>query len=397
MKNLCNKNWIIELIIILVLILPLAGLYGQVEIYGYFEPQYAGYLLNRDYNQTGYGKLRIDLKNTENKNVRFGADLIYLHYFGLRHWNILDFLPDEIADSIPPEMQPYYESYFNDTIYLDNAYVRLNVPKFAFMIGKQQISFGTGYFANPTDQLNIKDALDPTYEQSGHNALRIEIYPVPRISITALYTPINADWQQSGKLGRVKLGLGHFDISAIAYRFWHTTTDFYTFQSATEERTMLGADFVGELLGCGVWGEGVYNVMADEGENSYECLAGGDYTFKNGFYIMFEYHHNSIAKDDYHNYDLNDWMRYITGEVKTISRDQLYGLTQYPITDLTTVGSMFIFSISDQSVVLVPMINSSLFENIDLALMFNIFIGAEGKAFNHNFGNSGLLRATVYF
>jgi len=357
MKNLCDKNWIIELIIIWLLLLPLAGLYGQVEIYGYFEPQYAGYLLNRNYNQTGYGKLRIDLKNTENKNVRFGADLIYLNYFGLRHWNILDFLPDEIADSIPPEMQPYYESYFNDTIYLDNAYVRLNVPKFAFMIGKQQISFGTGYFANPTDQLNIKDALDPTYEQSGHNALRIE----------------------------------------IAYRFWHTTTDFYTFQSATEEQTMLGADFVGELLGCGVWGEGVYNVMTDERENSYEYLVGGDYTFKNGFYTMFEYHHNSIAKDDYHNYDLNDWMRYITGEVKTISRDQLYGLTQYPITDLTTVGSMFIFSISDQSVVLVPMINSSLFENIDLTLMFNIFIGAEGKAFNHNFGNSGLLRATVYF
>jgi hypothetical protein len=371
--------------------------FAQVDIYGYFEPQYAGLILDTTYYQSTYGKVRIDLKSTEIKNVRSGADIIYLNYFGKKDWNILDFLPDNITSSIPPEMLPYYQLHLKDTFYLDNAFVRLSVRKLAVMVGKQQISFGTGYFSNPTDVFNAKDVLDPTYEQPGHNAIRLEVYPVPRVSLTALYTPIEWDWESSGKLGRIKVGLGHFDISAIGYLFQHTSTDFYTFQKTTQERIMMGGDIVGELFGCGIWSEGIYNIMANKDDNSYEFLFGGDYTFEGGLYTMLEYHHNSLGKTDYKDYNLNDWMRYITGEVKTLSRNQIYGLIQHPITDFVSIGSMGVFSISDQSAALIPMVNYSMFENVDITLMLNIYTGEEGKAFNHSFGNGGLVRANVYF
>ena len=369
----------------------------QVELYGYFEPQYTTQYIDTTYYQSSYGKLRIDLKDTGIKNVRFGADIVYLNYFGKTTWNILEFLPAALTDSIPPEMLPLYQFSFRDTLYLDNAYVRLSIRRFALMIGKQQISFGTGYFSNPTDVFNSKDALDPTYEQPGHNAIRIEVYPMPRMSFTALYSPIASDWEYSGKLGRFKIGIGHFDISTIAYQYYHTSTDYFTFTQTTEQRTLLGGDIVGELLGLGVWGEGMYTLMENEDDNHYEFLIGGDYTFEGGFYTMFEYHHNSGAKGDHHEYDLNDWMRYITGESKTIARDQIYGLIQYPLTDFVTVGSMGIFSISDQSAAIIPMVNYSVFENVDVTFMCNVYTGTEEQTFSNALGIGGLLRATVYF
>jgi hypothetical protein len=374
-----------------------SAMYGQVEVYGYFEPEYAGLYLDTTYYQSSYGKLRIDLASTEIKNVRFGADVVYINYFGKTSWNLLEFLPEDIVSTIPPQQQPYYQFSLRDTFYLDNAFVRLSTNRLAITLGKQQISFGTGYFSNPTDVFNTKDAFDPTYEQPGHNGMRLEIYPVPRVSITALYSPIADEWENSGKLGRIKVGLGHFDISAIGYRYQYTSTDFYTFQQTIEEHTVIGGDVVGELFGLGIWGEGIYTIMENNDDHTYEFLAGSDYTFEGGFYAMLEYHHNSRAKSDHQEYDLNDWMRYLIGESKTLAQDQLYGLIQYPLTDYITLGGMGLYSISDQSAALIPMVNYSMFENVDIAIMFNFYTGEEGTAFSKKLGAGGLARAVVYF
>ena len=60
-------------------------------------------------------------------------------------------------------------------MYLDNIYLRTSFQRFDFTIGKQPISLGTGYAWNPLDIFNRKDLIDPTYEQAGINALRMEI------------------------------------------------------------------------------------------------------------------------------------------------------------------------------------------------------------------------------
>ncbi|KPJ72655.1 hypothetical protein AMJ52_05630 [candidate division TA06 bacterium DG_78] len=372
-------------------------LYAEVDIYGYFEPQYTGIYTDENYYQFQSNKLRVDLKSTIVNNVEFGADVIYLLYFGATNWNILDFLPDQITSPIPLDQRALFQITYGDSFYLDNVYARLANYRFALTVGKQQISLGTGYFSNPTDVFNTKDALDPTYEQPGHNAIRLDAYLADRFGIMLMYTPVEWDWQNSGKLVRLKTGLGHFDISVLGYEFQHTTTDFYTFIQTQQRRRLLGADFVGEILGFGVWGEGCYNFMDDDDDNFFEFLIGTDYTFEGGLYTMFEYHHNSSGESDYPEYDLNDWMQFFTGETKTISQDQVYGLIQYPLTDFIMVGTSAIFSISDQSIALVPMVYYSIFENVELTLMFNLYIGEEGKVFSSSLGNGGLMRAQIYF
>jgi hypothetical protein len=368
----------------------------ELDIYGYFEPQYMGIYKNSNFYQTHTNKLRVDLKSNVIENIEFGADVIHLLYFGKKNWNILDFLPDRIQIVFPEEMYSSFQFTYQDSFFLDNAYVRLSSSRFALMVGKQQISLGTGYFSNPIDVFNIKNALDPTYEQSGHNAIRMDLFLSQRLSIMVIYSPLEMDWQNSGKLVRLKAGIGHFDVSITGNEIQHVSTDFYTFQTFQQRRRLLGLDFVGELIHCGIWGEGAYNFMELD-DDFYEFIIGTDYTFESGLYTMLEYHHNSQAKSDYLEYDLNDWMHLFTGETKTISRNQVYGFIRYPLTDLTSIGGSIIVSVSDKSVAFVPTVNYSLFENVDLMLMGNFYIGNEGKTFSSLLGNSGFLRATVYF
>ena len=377
--------------------MTVAMAYAQaVDIFGYFEPQYNGIYFNDAYHQLGSNKLRLDLKNSAIANTEFGADVIFLLYHGRTAWNVLDFLPEALSSAVPPGLRPFYEFVYDDTIYLDNVYARFAFNRFAFTAGKQQISLGTGYFANPTDIFNTKDALDPTYEQPGQNALRIDLLLTHRLSLMALYSPIASDLKKSGKLLRMKAGLGHFDLSLLACESEYTTTDFYTFESAAQRRRMLGGDIVGELVGMGLWAEGMYSYL-EEDDDFYELLFGTDYTFENGLYTMLEYHHNSLAESNHENYDLNDWMRFFAGETKTLCRDQLYGLVNFPLTDMLNIGASLIVGISEWSTAIVPMIQYSLFQNVELTFMGNIYIGEEGTTYSSKVGSGAFVRATIYF
>ena len=293
-------------------------------------------------------------------------------------------------------MRPFYAFVFKDTLYLDNVYARFALNHLAITAGKQQISLGTGYFANPTDVFNTKDALDPTYEQPGHNAIRADYQLLPRMNLMALYSPVESDFASSGKMVRAKIGVGHFDISLLGCETQYVTTDFYTFEQTRERRHILGGDIVGELIGIGIWTEGIYNFFEDS-EGGLELLIGTDYTFDSGLYTMLEYHHNSLVKSDHEDYDLNDWMRFFNGEAKTLTSDQFYALLQYPLTDMLTIGSSVVLSVSDMSAAIIPMLQYSLFNNIELTLMGNIYVGAEGTAYSNSLGNGGFIRASVYF
>jgi hypothetical protein len=94
---------------------------------------------------------------------------------------------------------------------------------------------------------------------------------------------------------------------------------------------------------------------------------------------------------------VNDWMRSFTAEQKTISRDQLYGLIQHPIGGFLNVGLSTLYSISDKSAALVPTFKYSLSDNVDLMAYFSFNFGREGKLYSKLLGNSGIVRARIYF
>jgi len=370
----------------------------EVDIFGYFEPQFNLIYLDDGYYQLQSNKLRVDLKSNPSETIEFGANFDWIVYHGKRDWNFWDFIPKEVTSSVHPYRKPRYRFTYDDRSFLDNAYLRLSFPSFDLMVGKQQISLGTGYAWNPTDVFNFKDIMDPTYEQPGHNAFRIDLPLKDGFSLLALYSP-ESTWENSGKLLRLKGRRGHFDFSITGTETEWGVTDYeHAFFNlfTTHKRRLLGGDFVGELLGLGVWGEGAYNFVGDF-EDFWELLVGGDYTFDSELYLMLEFYHHSLAKSDYRQYDLNDWLRFFYQEQKSLTRYQVFCLIQYPVTDLLNIGGSTLVSVSDGSIALVPTALYSLHENVELTLIGNINVGKEGKAYGTSQGHSLLLRSRVYF
>lgn len=374
----------------------------RVELFGYFESTMMGAEINSKVNQLFTNKLRVDLKSAISDQVTFAANFDYITYHGTTEWNILDFLSSKVTSQIPTDLHMLYVIPFTDRHFLDNAYLKIAFNNFDLIVGKQQISVGTGYVWNPLDVFNIKDPLDPTYEQPGHNAIRLEMPLGTIYSLTALYSP-DDKWRNSAKLIRFKGRFSHFDYSLLATQtVWnfHDYTQFdmgsMEFVELPEQRRLLGTSLAGELFGLGTWVEFGYNDM-EKSKDFYELVAGTDYTFDFQTYFMIEYYRNTLGKTDYKKYNLNDWMRQFTAEQKAISRDQVYALIQHPITDFIDLGTSCIYSISDNSLAFVPTLNYSFAANMDIMAYLNFNFGKDGTAYSETSGNGGLLRARVYF
>lgn len=386
-----------KLILYLILLLSLltAKAEAQVEIFGYYEPQYTGVYLDNEFCQVLTNKLRVDMKMDYSDNLSFGANYNFLNYDGKRRWSLLDFVPDKLSSTATDADNALYEFAYDNEIMLDNAFLKIAMKNADITIGKQQLPFGTGYAWNPVDIFNIKEMADPAYEQPGHNALRVDI-PLAERSNAVLIYKTDEDFDSSAKLLRMKTGYGHFDYSLVVVDTEREVTDFTSFSSIKQDRFLIGGDIAGELLGLGVWGEYAYNFI-DEGTDFVESVIGVDYTFRSGVYVMSEYYRNTEGKSDYKEYDLNDWLRFISAQTKAISRDQVYGLITLPLTDLITVGSSAVISVNDGSFSIIPTLNYSLGENLELQAFISIASGKNGTVFDEDLGNSGFLRMRLYF
>jgi len=392
------------LVILGVLPVVICPAYSQegVELFGYFESQIMGASIGGDFIQLFSNKLRVDLRSELSENITFAANFDYINYQGKTGWDVLDYLPGSISADVPAPLRGAYRMVFEDRHFLDNAYLKLALGAFDLTVGRQQISPGTGYAWNPTDLFNTKDLLDPTYEQPGHNALRLDAALGWGLSLTTLYSP-GEDWKDSDKMVALKGGCGHFDITLIAVeKTWryHDYTRFdpsaMDFTEMPERRRLLGGSTAGELLGLGVWAEYGFNWMS-RGRDFYELLAGADYTFDSQTYVMLEYYRNTQGRPDSVDITLNDWMRYLAAEQRSLTRDQMFLVVRHPVTDLVQAGTSLISSLSDGSFALVPTLTASVTDNVEITAYLNLYLGGEGKVYASNLGNGGMVRARVYF
>lgn len=393
MKKLLYAAWMSSLLVI-------SAKAQKVEIFGYFEPQLFAVDFKEGSAHLFSNKLRVDLQSSQYENAFFAANFDYINYSGLKTWNVLYFVPDDIAGLIDPYLYDYFQYTYNDSIFLDNAYARVSFKRFDLTAGRQQISLGTGYVWNPTDLFNYKSITDPTYEQPGHDAIRLDAPIWNRYNFSLIYGP-GKDWKSATKLVKVKGGAGHFDFSAIFIEMSEDSTDYFSVTipagvAKIYKRRLFGGDFVGEILGLGVWGEFGYNRVENR-KNFSEIDAGFDYTFDNQTYILAEYYHNERAKGDYHNFGLVDWLNYISGEIKTISKDNYYLYADYPVTDLIHVNNSVVGSANDGSFALIPGVDYNIRENIELEFIGGFTLGKDNTAYTSEQGQSGLLRMRIYF
>ncbi|UCH11440.1 MAG: hypothetical protein JSU61_06005, partial [Fidelibacterota bacterium] len=276
-----------------------AGLSGQAEIFGYFETETDGARISGTDYSFGYNKLRVDLQAYPSDAVTVGANVNFRRYHGKTEWNVLDFLPEDLWKPFFGDTAIFIS--LTDTLYLDNVFLKARFKHFDLTVGKQQISLGTGYAWNPTDIFNIKDLMDPTYEQTGITAMRAEVPLGDRVGLDLILAP-EESWETSAKMVQAKAGLGSFDFTGTyaehtgQYPYWRLKT--YAPGDTLLNYRKLGGSFVGQIWEIGLWGEGLWHVGDSPGNMKFtEFLFGIDHTFDFQTYVMLEYFHNSAGAD----------------------------------------------------------------------------------------------------
>ncbi len=275
-------------LIVAISLLPMA-LTAQAEFFGYYETELdVARISGQQYNY-GYNKMRLDLTAYPAESVTIGANLNIQRFSGQTTWNVLDFLPERIWKPFLGD-SAVFPITLPDTLYLDNVYIRLNFPFFDLTVGKQQISLGTGYAWNPVDIFNRKELLDPTYEQTGVTALRMELPLADRIGLDLILVPEDS-WENSAKMIQGKVGLGSFDLTA-SFAEYNAPNPYWRLAPAIMPpthtiRQRIGGSIVGEILGIGIWGEGMWD-LKDQPIDFNEYLIGLDHTFDFRTYILAE-------------------------------------------------------------------------------------------------------------
>ncbi|HHE33269.1 MAG TPA: hypothetical protein ENL07_11825 [Chlorobaculum parvum] len=371
---------------------------AQFDISGYIEPQYL-FLDNDEASESvARNRLKVNAKFKPADGVSIEADAISMHYFKRYSVNLADFLPDRIRQTLPPQLRNISATSPRDSLYFDNVFLKLSRGKADVTVGKQQLEFGPGYFSNPVNMFSRKDIIDPTYEKTGHKAIRGDLTLAPR-SVLTVFATSDDDIDHISDVGsavRLTVPAGHFDLGfTLAEREW-LLGDYLTGDLSPQQRSLYGFDAVGELLGAGVWTEFQYSRMERE-EDFYELLAGVDYTFTNKLYLMAEYYHGSLAASDTESLTFSDWMRYFNNEVLAVSSDQLYLYSEYPAGDYLKLGFAVLASLNDSSCALVPSVRYNFQENLMLTMIGQIYTGRDGTAFGTQLGKGGLCRLTWYF
>ena len=362
------------MIYLIIVLFPVIA-FTQVDIFGYYETEYDHIqLANKSYNFS-YNKLRLDLESRPGENVKIGANINFRLFNGKTEFNIFDFLPMDSGEINGETISSLSEPLL-DEMYLDNIYLRTSLQLFDFTIGKQPISLGTGYAWNPLDIFNQKDLIDPTYEQAGINALRMEI-PIMNWGTLDIIIEPDSTWDMSSKLIQLKSSLSSFDFSLIGGNQYHLIPSGES-SYAYDDVFFGGGSFVGEFWEFGLWGETLWSLDADN--NFGEVVFGMDHTFNNGFYLMAEYFHNSLGAEK-NKVTFDHYLYNFSGETHSLMQNYFFAMGMYNLTDYIS-GSLFIYgNLDDQSFILAPQLNWDAFEDVTLGALVSQSFGENDSEF----------------
>lgn len=359
------------MICLIIFLIPVI-VFAQVNIFGYYESENDHIqLANKSYN-FGYNKLRIDLESRPSDQVMIAGNINFQLYHGKTDWDLIDFIPKSIGTDIES-----LSFSLEDTLFLDNIYLRISLSQFDFTIGRQPLSLGTGYAWNPLDIFNRKVLIDPTYEQPGINALRMGIpMDLDGTYLDAIITP-DSTWEMSTKMIQIKKGLGSFDISlngAYQHHLVSNTEAGYSYKNVY----FAGGAFVGEFWDFGLWGETFWSLDADI--NFGEVVFGMDHTFNNGFYLMTEYFHNSLGAEK-NEVTFDHYLYSFSGETHSLMQNYIFAMGMYNITDYISANLISFGNLDDESFILAPQLNWDAFEDVTVGVWASQSFGENDTEF----------------
>jgi len=289
-------------------------------------------------------------------------------FFGLL--SLSEYRFDDLRNRLYPEPGEPVSSFglFQN---LDRFYVTLETDFADIFIGRQPIAWGSARFINPTDIIApfAFNELDKE-ERWGVDAIRLRI-PLGMMDELDLgfiagenFKSDNNAFFLRGKMHKIQT-----DISAILLGF--------------RKHLLIGLDIARAVGGAGFWFESAYVIpdffreKRDPKEKNYlRASIGMDYNLNSKTYGFIEYHFNSPGESRPENYvDLLQSSAFQDGSVYLFGKHYLNIGCLYQLTPLIPFTGVIILNLSDWSLVLSPVFEYNIAENIYLAAGAYIGLG----------------------
>ncbi len=243
---------------------------------------------------------------------------------------------------------------FVDRLYLKHDFSWGNV-----ILGRQRISWGTGRIWNPTDLFN---PINPTsfykIEKDGADLLSSKIFLGDFTDLNLVFNP-QENFSESNYGFRFRTNFDEYDFSLSGGRF--------------DGKSVLGADFAGNLNEAGVRGEGIYYFKNENNPQAFlKFILGIDYQFTSKFYALAEYHYNGEGKLKRQEYEFG---RLFKGEILNVSKSYLAVSAMYNATPLLVLTFTNINNLVDGSSLFAFRADYSLSENSYLDFGTQLFYG----------------------
>ena len=376
----------------------------HLSLYGYILHQLN--LTQEDLGNIFYFRWKGDW--TPGPNLFFHLELENDYRMGNQH-------PASLSTRLPgatSETHPNASEQLN--LKIDHLWGMVNLGKLDLQFGKIPLGWGTGYAFNPTARTHPVSFLDDPSEETPGTLGILSSYALNDRTAFQVYLAFEDKTRtqrpEMGEWDRIPFGIKvqkiwdafDFSLSLIKEVFYRPETQNY------HQEYYLGGDFAGAVGDFGIYGEAVLNVPRNEdgrfdftghrAKDLLEYCVGGDYLFSPAdLTLRMEYYHQGRGVTNKTDYDF----------VKGLSTGQLLQAEDYLLVALeknfleycTFIFGSFI-NCNDGSFILMPELNYSAADNLEVILGSVVPCGEKDSEFNGTWNVNGreieLLKPTVY-
>ncbi len=276
-------------------------------------------------------------------------------------------------------------AYWDTSLY--RGTVSLRGGPATLTVGRQRIGWGTARFWSPMDMFNPISPLQvEAEEREGVDAGLLAFRTAGSMRWNVVYAPEDG-FRRSTSAVRLSRTIHNYDFDAAAARFGR---DWVT-----------GFDFAGQLRGAGLRGETTYRWRHPEAgaaavsrRNALRLMAGADYAFASGLYVVGEYFYNR-AEPDVKGGDFTELLQ-TSSEIFTVHRHFISAGASYPVTPLWKVETYVVMDAGGRSAAVLPKVSHNLTANTDLNIGAQFFASSREGEF-HGLADLAYVELVVHF
>jgi hypothetical protein len=279
-------------------------------------------------------------------------------------------------------------AYWDTSLY--RGYVSLRRGSATLTAGRQRIGWGTARFFSPMDMFNPISPLQiEPQERQGVDAALLAFRSSGNLRWNLAYAPQDG-FRRSTSAIRLSRTIHNYDFDAVAARFGQDWTT--------------GVDFAGQLRGAGLRGEVTYRwrhpipgVTPVSTRDALRLVAGSDYAFANGLYLVGEYFYNQGQPDLRRGGAavLTALLQY-SNEIFTLHRHFISAGASYPLTPLWKLEAYVVTDVAGPSTAFLPRLNHNLTANTDLSFGAQLFVSSQTGEF-HGLSDLAYIEFVVHF